>query len=125
VLPAARRAARTVQPRWQTLALGDRIPDYGGRDEWLEVVRLEPPRALVYRSQRNGTPFSWALLLAPLGDDRTELRLRFRGRLKSGGLLRRAIVAGGDFFDWSTGELMLAGLRERLGEDQAAAAATN
>lgn len=27
---------------------------------------------------------------------------------------RRAIVTAGDFFDWATGALMLAGLRERV-----------
>jgi hypothetical protein len=27
-----RRAAQTIDPRWQSLRAGDRIPDYGGRD---------------------------------------------------------------------------------------------
>ncbi|HEY6524489.1 MAG TPA: hypothetical protein VIY10_12005 [Solirubrobacteraceae bacterium] len=114
LLPPRRRATRRVDPRWQALAVGDRIPDYGGRDEYLEVARIEPGRALVYRSERKGAPFTWALLLEPQGPGATALRLRFRGRLRSSGWRRRAIVATGDFFDWATGALMLAGLRERV-----------
>jgi hypothetical protein len=114
VLPRGRRATRRVDPRWQALGIGDRIPDYGGREEYLEVARIEPGRALVYRSERKGAPFTWALLLEPQGPRETALRLRFRGRLRSTGWRRRAIVTGGDLFDWATGALMLAGLRERV-----------
>jgi hypothetical protein len=114
LLPPGRRAARRIDPRWQALGLGDRIPDYGGRHEWLEVARLEPTRALVYRSERKGAPFTWALLLESQGSTATALRLRFRGRLRSTGWRRRAIATGGDLFDWATGALMLAGLRERV-----------
>jgi hypothetical protein len=114
LLPRGRRATRRVDPRWQALGIGDRIPDYGGRDEYLEVARIEPGRALVYRSERKGAPFTWALLLESQGPGETALRLRFRGRLRSTGWRRRAIVTGGDFFDWATGALMLAGLRERV-----------
>jgi hypothetical protein len=101
-------------PSARDRALGDRIPDYGGRDEYLEVARIEPGRALVYRSEHGGAPFTWALLLEPRGPGATMLRLRFRGRLGSTGWRRRAIVTAGNFFDWSTGSLMLAGLRERV-----------
>jgi hypothetical protein len=114
LLPPGRRATRRIDPRWQALGLGDRIPDYGGRDEWLEVARIEPGHALVYRSERKGAPFTWALLLEPQGPGATALRLRFRGRLGSTGWRRRAIVTAGDFFDWATGALMLAGLGERV-----------
>jgi hypothetical protein len=118
LLPPGRRAIRRVDPRWQTLSVGDRIPDYGGRDEYLEVALIKPGRALVYRSERKGAQFTWALLLEPQGPGpgpgATALRLRFRGRLRSTGWRRRAIVTGGNFFDWATGALMLAGLRERV-----------
>lgn len=114
LLPAGRRASHTIDPRWQTLRVGDRVPDYGGADEHLEVARIEPPDALVYRSERRGAQFTWALLLRPLSPRETELRLRFRGQLHSRGWRRRAIVSVGDLFDWATGELMLRGLRERV-----------
>ncbi|MGH2892374.1 MAG: hypothetical protein ACRDPM_03775 [Solirubrobacteraceae bacterium] len=113
-LPPQRRAARRVDPRWQALRVGERIPDYGGRDEYLEVARIDPGRALVYRAERRGARFTWALLLEPQGPSETVLRLRFRGRLRSTGWRRRAIVTAGGFFDWVTGALMLAGLRERV-----------
>jgi hypothetical protein len=114
VIPSRRRATRRVDPRWQVLRVGDRIPDYGGRHEYLEVVSIDPERALVYRSERRGAQFTWALLLEPRGQGTTALRLRFRGRLRSTGYQRRAIVAAGGFLDWATASLMLAGLRERL-----------
>jgi hypothetical protein len=114
LVPPARRAARRVDPRWQVLGVGDRVPDYGGRDAYLEVARIEPGQALVYRSERKGTPFTWALVLEPRGAGATVLRLRFRGRLRSTGWRRRALVSAGGFFDWATGALMVAGLRERL-----------
>ncbi|MGH2997768.1 MAG: hypothetical protein ACRDNM_00560 [Gaiellaceae bacterium] len=114
VLPGSRRASRILDPHWQTLTAGQRVRDYGGRDEYLEVARIEPPHVLVYRSERRGAQFSWALLLRARSAHETELRLRFRGHLRSSGWRRQALIATGDFFDWSTGELMLRGLRERL-----------
>jgi hypothetical protein len=113
LLPARRRALRTLRPELAQLAIGQRIPDYGGRDEWLEVVRLAPPHVIVFRSERRGRPLTWALLLTPTAG-RTELRLRFRGEIRSQGLRRRVILATGGFFDSVTGQAMIAGLRERI-----------
>jgi hypothetical protein len=113
LLPPGRRAIRNLEPRWQTLAVGDRVPDYGGRNEWLEVALIEPPHILVYRSERRGRPFTWALLLSPATDGRTQMRLRFRGRIRSRGAKRRAILSIGGFFDCSTGQLMIRGLQDR------------
>lgn len=115
-VPHARRAARSILPEHQTLAVGDRVPDYGGHHEWLEIALIDPPLALVYQTERRGTPFSWALLLTPLGPHRTVLHLRFRARLRSAGPQRRAITLFGDVADWATGALMIRGLRERLEE---------
>jgi hypothetical protein len=114
MLPERRRAARRLDPRFQELGVGDRIPDYGGADAWLEVARLEPPHTLLYTSQRRGRSFTWALLLSQVGPGRTELRLRFRGEVRSQGISRRLIVGAGGFFDWATGALMVRGLRERV-----------
>lgn len=115
LIPARRRATRTIEPQWQDLAVGDSVPDYGGRDETLEVARIDPPEALIYRSERGSAVFSWALLLKGAPErDRTQVHLRFRGKLASTGLKRRLIVGAGEFFDRSTGELMLRGLAERV-----------
>ncbi len=52
--------APRIDPRWRALSIGERIPDYGGRDEYLEVARIDPGRVLVYRSGRKGARFIWA-----------------------------------------------------------------
>ena len=116
LLPPRRRASRVILAEHQHLEPGRRIPDYGGPEEWLEVAHVDPPWALVYRTERRGTPFSWALLLTPRDPGGTELRLRFRARLKSTGPRRRAIVAFAALADGATSRLMVSGLRERLGE---------
>lgn len=115
LIPPGRRAARAIEPRWQDLAVGERIPDYGGRDAELEVALLSPPSALVYSSERaGGTRFSWALLLEPEAGDGTSVHLRFRGGLRSTGWRLRVLEPLGDLFDRVTSELMLDGLAERV-----------
>lgn len=109
-----RRSATRIEERWQGLAVGDSVPDYGGSHAELEVCVIDPPRALVYRSERGSAVFSWALLLDPLGPSRTRVHTRFRGRIRSSGSKRRLITLAGGFFDWATIALMFAGLRERV-----------
>ena len=94
-LPPRFRAARRIDPRWQHLSVGERVPDYGGRDEWLEAVAIDAPTVLVYRSERRGTTFTWSLLLteSPKG---SIIHLRFRGALRSRGWRRRCMVAVGE-----------------------------
>jgi hypothetical protein len=123
-IPRSRRAARAIHSEYQGLGTGDQIPDYGGRDETLQVAILDPPRALVYRSERRGARFTWALVLRPTGAQETSLHLRFRGRLRSTGRRRTVIVWVGDLFDWATTELMLAGLDERVRAAAASARTT-
>ena len=114
LLPPSRRAQRVIDPRWQHLEIGEAIPDYGGRDATLEVAILEEPRTLVYRSERHGALFSWALILEPVSERRTRVHLRFRGRLRSRGWRLQLIRAAGGFFDWATSVAMLRGLDERV-----------
>jgi hypothetical protein len=118
LVPPGRRGATALEPRWQGLGAGDRVPDYGGRDEELEVASIDPPHALVYRSERRNAVFSWALLLRPAGPGATIVHLRFRGRIKSTGWRRRIVIGGGELFDRVTAELMLAGLAERVEADR-------
>ena len=116
LVPPSRRAARTVQQRWQGLAVGEVIPDYGGSDATFEAVEVEPPGPagghLVYRSQRGRVHVSWAITLTPASPGtRVHLRLRL-------GPVRRVRLAEtlGGLFDALTIAGMAAGLRERLGE---------
>ena len=109
-IPPSRRALRHLDPRWQCLAVGDVIPDWGGRDETFEVALLDPPRALVYTSRRGHTDVSWALCLAehPAGT-RLQLRLRL-GPVKH----PRLVGTVGEAFDWLTVRGLAGGLAERV-----------
>jgi hypothetical protein len=113
-VPPPRRGARLVEERWQTLTVGEQIPDYGGRNATLEVAVLDPPRALVYRAQRGRAVFSWALILDEVAPASTLVQLRFRGRIRSSGWRYRLIAVIGGGFDRVTSELMLRGLGERV-----------
>ena len=113
-IPASRRALRTIDPRWQTLAVGDVIPDYGGRDETLTVAEIDPPCALVYRSVRGQAEVTWSLALSPAPrDPGTRLHLR----LTLGPLRRKWLATSvGDLVDAATVAGMAAGLNERIRE---------
>ena len=110
LIPAKRRAVRTIDPRWQELTVGDVIPDYGGRDETFTVAELDPPHTLVYRSRRGRTDVSWSITLRPDSDG---ARVHLRLRLAPVRHTRIAEYVGGAF-DLLTIAGMAAGLRERL-----------
>jgi hypothetical protein len=110
LVPRRRRAAMTIVDRWQHLAPGDVIPDYGGRDATFTVAEIDAPHVLVYRSKRGRTALSWSITLRAAGPDtRVLLRLRL-------GPVRRVWLAEsvGEWFDALTIAGMAAGLRERL-----------
>ena len=110
-LPPGRRAARDIRPAWQRLAVGDVIPDYGGRDETFEVAAIEPGSALVYRSVRGRMNVTWSITLQPVPTGtRVHLRLRL-GPVRRQWLARTA----GELIDALTIAGMAAGLKERLG----------
>ncbi len=110
-VPRGRRATRRVEARWQGLAVGDVVPDWGGARETFEVVTIEPLRTIVYWSQRGATRLTWTIALAAVGDDRTRVHLRLRLAP-----LKRPWVADtlGELFDALTVAGMVSGLRERL-----------
>jgi hypothetical protein len=114
-LPPGRRAARDIRPAWQRLAVGDVIPDYGGRDETFQVAAIEPGSVLVYRSVRRRMNVTWSITLLPApvrGQPGTRVHLRLRlGPVRRRWLARTA----GEFVDALTIAAMAAGLRERLG----------
>ena len=112
LLPPGRRAARSILPQWQGLAVGDVVPDYGGKNETFRVEDLEPPASIVYTSQRGNTSVTWSITLEPVLQ-RTRVLLRLRAAPVH---RRRLMGTGGEFFDALTVTLMAAGLRERLAD---------
>lgn len=111
LVPRSRRALRHLDPRHLALAVGDVIPDWGGRDETFTVAELVADRHLVHTSVRGRTHLSWCLHLAPVAGGRTRVHLRLR--LAPVRHERLADVVGGTF-DWLTVTGLAAGLRERL-----------
>ena len=114
VVPRSRRAARVLLPRWQAPAVGDVVPDYGGADATFEVVQVDVPHTLVYRSTRGHTDVSWALTLT-----QSERGTRVHLRLRLGPVRRVKLAENlGGLFDALTIAGMAAGLRERLRQDR-------
>lgn len=110
VVPRSRRAARTIDPRWQSLRVGDVVPDYGGSEASFTVAEIEQFHHLVFCSTRGRTTFSWAICLTPT-DTGTRVHLRLRL-----GPVRRVWLAehAGGAFDALTLLGLAAGLRERV-----------
>jgi hypothetical protein len=87
--------------------------------------------ALVYKSHRYGTDFTWTIVVSDVSvqgedgnrDGETQGRplslvtLRFRGRIQRTGWQRKVLVWGGGWMDWITTWPMLRGLKERC-EDE-------
>lgn len=111
LIPPSRRALDHIDARWQRLAVGDVIPDYGGKRESFEVTEIEPPSHLVYRSTRGHVAVSWSISLSPIRPAATRIHLR----LRLGGVRHpRLVGAGGGVLDLVTIAAMAAGLAERL-----------
>jgi hypothetical protein len=110
-VPRRRRALRHIDPRLQTLEVGQVIPDWGGPRATFEVAVLVPPTVVVYRSARGTMNVSWAIIIAPAGTAFARLHLRLRL-----GPIRRPWLAstGGDLLDLLTIAGLAAGLRERV-----------
>jgi hypothetical protein len=111
LIPRRRRALRAVDPKLAHLAVGDVIPDWGGRSATFEVAELRAPVTLVYRSRRRQTNLSWAINLESPSPAATRVHLRLRMTpVKRQWLVRSA----GELVDLSTVAGLAAGLRERL-----------
>jgi hypothetical protein len=117
--PRARRGLRHLDPALAGLAVGDTIPDWGGRHATFTAHEMNPPHVLVHRSVRDHVRLTWAIVLHDRdGGTRVQLRLRLAGvrheRLARvlGGAADRLTVAG-----------LAVGMRERLTSASAAAGA--
>ncbi|WPH04267.1 Hypothetical protein R9X50_00715600 [Acrodontium crateriforme] len=118
-LPKTWWASRTIEDRWQHLKVGDRVDDYGfdAKEDYFDVVTVDSPNALIYRSDRYGAKFTWSLLLHERTTEsgpETTIHLRFRGKIAARGLKRKLLVWGGEWMDWASTTPMLAGLAERV-----------
>ena len=115
-VPPSRRALRRIDPSLQDLRVGSVIPDWGGKHETFEVAVIEPPYALVHRTQRRHTYGSWAIVLTPY-DARVGPATHVQLRLRLAPVKRKRLAAlVGDLFDASTIAGLAAGLRERLAD---------
>jgi hypothetical protein len=122
-IPRHRRSLRRIDDRWQTLAPGEHIPDWGPADPTFEVVSIDAPHALVYQSIRPRKPrrgaarpdlvLSWALVVDDLPHGRSRLRIRLRVNQVGRGF-PRAAEAMADSIDRLSVALLFAGLRERV-----------
>jgi len=109
-IPPRRRGLRSIDDRFQGLAVGDVIPDWGGSNETFTVALLDPQQSLVYRSVRGRVELSWAITLTPTA---TGSRAHFRLRLGDVKHIRLAGTAGG-IVDLLTVAALARGVRERL-----------
>lgn len=111
----ARRGSRRVQPELQHLAAGDVVADWGPGS--LKVLRIEPPRLLVYASVTGPADedylFSWVHQLRALPTGGTQVYTRLRIRRSSRRMLNPLMSFMG-IFDYLTMVVMYAGLRERV-----------
>ncbi|SCX40731.1 hypothetical protein SAMN03159343_1024 [Klenkia marina] len=110
VVPRARRGLRHLDPALLGLAVGDTIPDWGGRHATFTAHTMTPPHVLVHRSTRGHVRLTWAIVLHEQGaGTRVRLRLRLAGVRH-----RRAARVLGGAADRLTVEGLAVGLRERL-----------
>ena len=114
-VPRRRRALRHIDSGLQRLAVGDVIPDWGGRRATFELAVLTPPTVLVHTSTRGRMRLSWAIVLS--GDPPASTRVHLRLRL--GGVRHERLASiGGGLIDWLTIAGLAAGLRERLADSR-------
>ena len=102
---------RSIESKWQQLVVGQRIPDYGGKQGYLECFHLEPDRAIGYTSTRGNIAMTWVLTVWPVDDHtRVVIRLTIKTRRSKPSMLLRL----GKIFDRVTIAGLAAGLNERL-----------
>ncbi len=113
LVPARRRALRRVDPALQEHAVGDVIPDWGGKDATFTLAALEPERLLLYTSTRGRTDLTWSVNLGPQLACADRSRVHLRLRLAPVKHPRLADLVGGAF-DAATVAGLAAGLEERV-----------
>lgn len=129
-LPQTARGAQSILLQFQSLAVGDVVPDYGPGSGTFKVIALEAPHVLVYYSVRQPSAgwtwpevddplpagvlvLSWALILDELDEGQSNLHIRLRANPPGGRMSPLMLLLGG-FFDYLTIVLLFRGLKERL-----------
>ena len=104
------RGIRHIEPKWQNLKVGDRIPDYG-RDGYFDCFYLKKDKAIGYTSTRGSVSMTWVLVFKKSSTGtRVIIRLRASGFRSHNPLF----MAFGKIIDRLTISWLAAGLRERL-----------
>ena len=110
-IPPSKRGLRYIEPKWQQLKVGQRIPDYGGKKGYLDCFYLRDNEAIGYKSRRGRMTMTWVLAFWPGGDHtRVIIRLRIKTSKQHQSLLMKA----GKVFDRLTIAGLAEGLKERL-----------
>ena len=108
-VPSA-RAIRYIDPTWQTLKVGDRIPDYG-KDGYFDCFLLEKNKVIGYTSTRGNVKMTWVLTFQSVEEGtKVHIRLRAMGFRLNNALFFRI----GEFVDRTTISWLASGLKERL-----------
>ena len=98
-------------PELQHRAVGDTIPDWGGREATLTLVAQDRHRYLLHASRRGSVSFTWALVLDREGRAGTRVQSRVRlGPVKHEWLAERV----GGALDLLSLLGLAHGLRERV-----------
>jgi len=107
----SKRGLRSINPELQNHKVGQRIDDWGGKHGYLEIVDINQPHFLLYKSTRGKLSMSWVITLWPEPKDRTRviIRLRMTG-IKHIWFLKFF----GELFDALTIDGLASGLHERL-----------
>jgi hypothetical protein len=131
LIPAGRRAARTLVPAYQQVEVGDDTPDWGPGDPVFRLAEFEPNALIAYLSLRDRDfewrwpaegrsadrvlRLSWTLRLLSIGTNATSLHIRLRVA-PSRRWFSPLVWKVGEVFDLVTIKLLHRGLAERLAD---------
>lgn len=115
----AEKGLRHIEPAYQSLSIGDSVPDYGPGDPTFDVVQVDAPRVLLYRSVREKpvpNEMTWALVLSEISPRETKLHIRLRVQRNGPAQFKALWLPPLGVFDYATIAMVFGGLRERLRE---------
>jgi hypothetical protein len=111
LMPRSKRGLRYIEPKWQHLEVGQRIPDYGGKKGHLDCFYIKHNEAIGYTSTWRNVTITWVLTFWPV-EDHTHVIIRLR--IKTAKQRPSFLMKAGKLFDRLTIVGLAAGLKERL-----------